>query len=148
MSALVEFFVETDSLSPYPRWVFWVVLLLVVGLTQLIKLPIKHFTNKITNDKLREKVNLVIMIIPFALGFSASGICYACGLGFSATAGTLWGTTSQVIYEFVVKLVQRIKNGFDINSDTIAQDLQDAQDTADEAEEKFNELVEKAKKGE
>lgn len=50
MSALVEFFVETDTLSPYPRWVFWVVLALIIGITQLAKLPIKHLTNKITNN--------------------------------------------------------------------------------------------------
>lgn len=145
MSALVEFFVETDTLSPYPRWVFWVVLALIIGITQMAKLPIKHLTNKITNNKLREKVNVVIMFIPFILGFSASGICYACGLGFSASAGVLWGTTSQVIYEFIAKLVQRIKNGMTINSDTIKDDLQSAQDTAQEAEDKFKELVKKMK---
>lgn len=148
MSALVEFFVETDTLSPYPRWVFWVVLALIIGITQLVKLPIKHLTNKITNNKLREKVNVVIMFIPFILGFSASGICYVCGLGFSASAGVLWGTTSQVVYEFIAKLVQRIKNGLDIDNEAIEEDLQDAQDEAAEAEEKFKELVDKMKKDE
>ena len=84
------------------------------------------------------------MLIPFALGFGASGILYACDYGFSATAAVLWGTTSQVIYEFVSKVIKRLKNNEDITNTTIKEDLKDAKD---EAEDKFKQLVEQMKKG-
>lgn len=144
MNTLVQFFVDTDALSPYPRWIFWVVLALIVVLTQVAKLPIKKLTDKITNETLRKKVNLVIMLIPFVLGFGASGILYACDYGFSATAAVLWGTTSQVIYEFVSKVVKRLKNNEDITNSTIKKDLTEAKN---EAEDKFKQLVEQMKKG-
>lgn len=46
----------------------WVMALLVFLLTQLVKLPIKVFTNKITVEKTRKMVNSTILLIPFALG--------------------------------------------------------------------------------
>lgn len=41
---------------------------IIFGVTQLLKLPIKHFTNKIKNERARKIVNAIILLIPFGLG--------------------------------------------------------------------------------
>lgn len=47
------------------------VAVIIFGLTQLLKLPIKALTNKIKNERARRMTNIVIYFIPFALGVLA-----------------------------------------------------------------------------
>lgn len=42
--------------------------IIIFGVTQVLKLPIKCLTKKIKNERLRKIVNSVILLIPFALG--------------------------------------------------------------------------------
>lgn len=68
---------------------------IIFAATQLMKLPIKFFTNKIKNEVLRKRVNSVILLIPFALGvlleflygkyvmFSPFSVIQGLGYGFS-----------------------------------------------------------------
>lgn len=153
MADVWNFFVKANALIPeYPRWVFWVVVVIVLVLSELAKIPIKYFTNKIANETLRKKVNTTIMLLPILFGFLASWFLTVFGFSFSTTAALVWGTISQVIYEFISRIVKRVKNGDDITNETIKEDLQDSVDSVEKktetAEEKFNELVEKIKKGE
>ena len=46
------------------------------------------------------------------------------------------------------RIFKRIKNGEAITANTIKSDLKDSVEVAETAEDKFNELVEKVKKGE
>lgn len=56
--------------------VMWVVLsILIFGLTQLLKLPIKALTKKLA-EKPRKRVNLLIYLIPFGLGIGLSYVYY------------------------------------------------------------------------
>ena len=41
---------------------------IIFAVTQVLKLPIKFFTNKIKNQTTRMRVNATILLIPFALG--------------------------------------------------------------------------------
>lgn len=41
---------------------------IIFAVTQVLKLPIKFFTNKIKNQTTRKRVNATILLIPFALG--------------------------------------------------------------------------------
>lgn len=41
---------------------------IIFGLTEFLKLGIKHFTNKISDETVRKRVNTVILLIPFILG--------------------------------------------------------------------------------
>lgn len=149
MSEVIEFFTRINVFAAdYPSWLFWCAIVVVLILSELAKLPIKHFTGKIENENLRKKINAVIMLLPIGFGFLTSWILTCFGFGFSITAALVWGTTSQVIYEFVSRIFRRIKNGEAITTDAIKSDLKDSVEVAETAEEKFNELVEKVKKGE
>ena len=149
MSEVIEFFTRINVFAAdYPSWLFWCAIVVVLILSELAKLPIKHFTGKIANENLRTKINAVIMLLPIGLGFLTSWILTYFGFGFSITAALVWGTTSQVIYEFVSRIFRRIKNGEAITTGTIKSDLKDSVEVAETAEDKFNELVEKVKKGE
>ena len=89
---------------------------LIFALTQLLKMPIKHFTNKIKNERLRRIVNITIMFIPFALGagleFAYSAFIYHdafnLGLGFA------YGTFGVSVYSFVERFLKvKIPNPFE-----------------------------------
>ena len=149
MAEVWNFFANANTLIPkYPRWVFWVVVVIVLVLTQLAKIPIKHFTSKIENENLRKKVNVTIMLLPIIFGFLASWFFTIWGFSFSTTAALVWGTTSQVIYEFVSRIVRRIKNGEKITNESISKDMQESVEKVETAEEKFNDLVNQITKGE
>lgn len=128
MEAVLDFFRSVNALVPeYPRWLFWTVMAGVVLLTQAIKLPVKALTKKIPNDALRQKVNLVILVIPVGLGLLASWLLTYAGYEFLYNAGIVWGVTSTVIYELATKAFKRIKSGEDITGETLKADLNDAQ---------------------
>lgn len=56
--------------------VMWAVFSVIIfALTQLLKMPIKHFT-KLLDEKRRKRVNLTIYIIPFGLGLFFAWIYY------------------------------------------------------------------------
>lgn len=45
-----------------------VMAIIVFAFTQVIKMPIKHFTSRIKNERSRKMVNATILIIPFVVG--------------------------------------------------------------------------------
>lgn len=78
---------------------------LIFGLTQVLKLPIKYFTKKITNERVRRMVNATILLIPFALGIALEAI-YATfylqqamsiinGLGYGTAGISLYGAVER-----------------------------------------------------
>lgn len=142
METVLDFFRAVNALVPeYPRWLFWIVMGAVVLLTQVAKLPIKAFTKKIKNDALRQKVNLVIVLIPFGLGLLASWLLTFAGYNFLYEAGIVWGTTSMVIYELATKAFKRIEKGEDITDETIKSDFGSANDNAQTAADEFQSIV-------
>lgn len=148
MADVWSFFIEANALVPeYPRWIFGGTIVIILALTQLVKLPIKHFTNKIKNENLRKKINILIMLLPYILGFIASGILIFFDFNFSWEASVFWGGSSQIIYSFLERVFSRIKKGETITDETISSDFKDSVDEVKTAEEEFNELVDKFKNG-
>lgn len=142
METVLDFFRALNALVPaYPRYVFWGALVGVILLTQLVKLPIKAITGKIANDTLRQKVNTVIMFVPIGIGLAVSWGLTFVGYEFVFEAGLVWGTFSQVIYEFVTKVFKRITNGEDVTSETLTDDLADAQNDAQAVVDEFQSIV-------
>lgn len=142
METVLDFFRALNALVPaYPRYVFWGALVGVILLTQIVKLPIKTLTSKIANNDLRQKVNTIIMFVPIGIGLAMSwGLTFA-GYEFVFEAGLVWGTFSQVIYEFVTKVFKRIKNGEDVTSETLADDLSNARNDAQGVADEFQSIV-------
>jgi hypothetical protein len=147
MEDFINFFSQVIAQNPgYPKWIYWVTLAGIVGLTQLIKIPWKLLvTNKINSENKKNKTDIVIMLIPIGLGILASYLYTFLGYDFSIEAGVSWGLISQAFYTFLKKIFARIKNGEDITKETINTDMQEAVDTAKTAEEEFDKLVEKFK---
>lgn len=142
MSEVLDFFTQIKNFaSDYPNWILYGGIMVVLIFTQIAKLPVKYFTGKIQNEKLRKKINVVIMLLPIAFGFLLSWILTFFGFSFSVSIAVVWGTISQTIYEFISRIIRRIKNGEDITTETVKSDLTESVKEAQTAEDKFNELV-------
>lgn len=90
-----------DTLLSTSWFVVIAVAVIIFGITQLLKLPIKHFTNKIEDETTRKIVNLVILLIPFGIGllfeflygtfYLHTGFDIIAGLGYGASGISLYG---------------------------------------------------------
>ena len=145
MEDLVCFLTQVAIDPQYPKWLYWCTAILICGLTQLIKLPIKHFTDKITVETTRKKVNTVIMFIPIILGILASYLLTFAHYSFSEEAGIRLGTASIVIYGIISRVLARINSGNEISIETIKEDATEAIIDAQETEQEFRENVESQK---
>lgn len=81
--------------------------IIICLITQLLKLPIKLFTNKIKNQKAENRVTSLLMLIPLALGvlFNFVYNVYYLHIAFSVIEGLSWGTTSIAFYQGFKKLI-------------------------------------------
>ena len=153
MNDFFNFFLEVSSRADYPRWLLLALVIGVALVSQLLKLPIKKLTGKIPNDTLRKKVNIVIMLVPCGLGILASWLLTFFGYNFTLSGGLIVGFVSQVVYEFVSRLLKRVKSGEDLTEENIAEIFKEAVThskeivgTAQEAESKFSNIVNNIKK--
>ena len=82
---------------------------IIFCLTQILKLPIKVATKHIKNEKTRGIVNLIIMIIPFALGLLAEFLFDGLYLhnAFTGIIGLKYGSASFVIYGVFEKIAKK-----------------------------------------
>ena len=77
--------------------------LIIFGITQLLKLPIKFFTAKINNERGRKIVNATILLIPFACGILGDYFysTYYLHTAYNIITGLSYGTTAISIYGLV-----------------------------------------------
>jgi len=74
---------------------------IVLGLVNVLKIPIKLLTSKITNANLKKWVNTTIIILPFAIAYA---LCTLCGNYFPQYFLFSWdkvltvGTSSVALY--------------------------------------------------
>ena len=73
---------------------------IIFALTQVLKLPIKYFTNKIDNQRVRRMVNATILLIPFAVGIVLDFVysTYYLHGAFSIINGLGYGTAGISLY--------------------------------------------------
>lgn len=103
----MEVFLEL-LLNGYFVWCAMAVI--IFGLTQILKLPIKAATKHIKNEKTRGIVNLVILVIPFGLGLLAEFLYDVLYLHntFTGLAGLQYGSASLLVYSVFEKIMQKI----------------------------------------
>lgn len=155
MSEVLNFFVHVNAQMPeYPRYVWWGAIIVVMCLTQLLKWLVKMFTNKVKDENLRKRINAVIMIIPCLVGIGLSGMLTAWSFEFSIQAGLFWGLASITLYEFGTRVWKRTITEENITNEEIKEDFKEAVKVTKEvakatktAESKFDEIVNKIKKG-
>ena len=84
--------------------VWGVMAVVVLGLTQVLKLPIKALTKKIKDQKAKVRVNAVIMLLPIILGVVIDFLyCAWIKAPFSTLEGVQFGTTAIMLYGFLEK---------------------------------------------
>lgn len=81
--------------------------IIICLITQLLKLPIKLFTNKIKNPKTEDRVTALLMTLPLALGvlFNFLYNVYYLKIAFSVIEGLSWGTASIMFYQGFKKVI-------------------------------------------
>ena len=96
------------------QYFVWAMLsLIVLGVSQLLKLPIKAINKKvIKNDAIRNKVNTFIMLIPLCLGILADFLFCTLWLKipFSIVEGVKIGGTAITFYGILEKLFKGAKS--------------------------------------
>lgn len=88
------------------NFVWFVMSLIVLGLSQLLKLPIKALTKKfIKKETVRSRVNITIMLIPLALGIVCDWLYCSLYLhiAFSVIEGLKIGGTAVTLYGVIEK---------------------------------------------
>lgn len=85
-------------------FVWGVMALLVLGLTQVLKLPIKALTKKIADPKAKTRVNAVIMLLPIILGLVLDFLyCSWQKVPFLPIEGVQFGTSAIMFYGLLEK---------------------------------------------
>jgi hypothetical protein len=142
MNDLVNFIVQNYG------WVTLVITIIVLALTEAIKIPFKMLTGKIKNEKLRKLANKSIILISFGLAFLchyvASLICPAVvhfGTGYPCVEGA-FANLFYALGEGVITLGQagslakQIKNISDDPKNPTVTD-----ETKQDAVNEFNKLI-------
>ena len=91
---------------------------IIFGLTQLLKLPIKYFTKKLSNERTRRMINATILLIPFALGVLAEFLysTYYLHTAFTVITGLGYGTAGVSLYGVIERFFKvKIENPFDVD---------------------------------
>lgn len=96
-----------NTLLSNPYFVGCAMAVIVFAITQLLKMPIKHYTNKIADKSLRKKVNATILLIPFVVGcllellystlYLHTSFSFLSGLGYGTAGISLYGVIERFL---------------------------------------------------
>ena len=92
--------------------------LVIFGITQLLKLPIKFFTSKIQNERGRRIVNATILLIPFACGILGDYLyaTYYLHTAYDIVTGLSYGLSAISLYGFVERFFKvKVDNPYETN---------------------------------
>ena len=112
--------------NTYFIWCAMAVIIFIA--TQIIKLPIKHFTNKIKNERARKIVNSVILLIPFALGVVGEFLynTYYLHTAFTVITGLGYGSAGIALYGIIERFFKvKIENPYDTEEGKAVTELVD-----------------------
>lgn len=113
---------------------------IIFALTQVLKLPIKVFTKRISNERVRKMVNATILLLPFALGIALDFVysTYYLHRVFSVINGFGYGTAGISLYGVIERFFKvKIPNPYETEEgkavvelvdDVVADGKVDAQD--------------------
>lgn len=119
----MEWFLE---LLKNPFFVSCAMAVIIFALTQVLKLPIKHFTKKIKNERVRRMVNATILLIPFALGVLADFLysTYYLQTAFTVITGLGYGTAGISLYGVIERFFKvKIENPYDTEEGQAVKEL-------------------------
>lgn len=111
-----------------PCYVGCIMAVIIFGVTQLLKLPIKHFTNKMKNERKRKIVNATILLIPFALGilFDFLYSTYYLHEAFNVIKGLSYGTAGVSLYGVIERFFKvKLRNPYNTEEGKAVTELVD-----------------------
>lgn len=97
--------------------------------TQVIKMPIKHFTSKIENERKRRMVNATILLVPFALGVALDFFysTFVTHTAFTVIAGLGYGTAGISLYGAIERFFKvKVENPYDCEEGEAVVELVEA----------------------
>lgn len=109
-----------------PCFIGCVMAIIIFLVTQFLKLPIKHFTKKIKNERKRKIINATILLIPFALGilFDFVYSTYVLNTIFTGVTGLGYGAAGISLYGVVERFFKvKIDNPYDSEEGQAVKDL-------------------------
>lgn len=101
---------------------------IIFGVTQLLKLPIKAVTKRIKNERVRRSVNAIILLIPFALGVLAEFLytTYYLHTTFTVITGLGYGTAGISLYGIIERFFKvKVSNPYETEEGKAIQELVD-----------------------
>lgn len=101
---------------------------IIFGVTQLLKLPIKLCTKRIKNERVRRSVNAIILLIPFALGILAEFLytTYYLHTAFTVITGLGYGTAGISLYGIVERFFKvKVPNPYDTDEGKAVKEFVD-----------------------
>ena len=104
------------SLLRNDYFVWCAMAVIIFALTQVLKLPIKYFTKKIGNERVRRMVNTTILLIPFAVGVIIDFVysTYYLHGAFSIINGLGYGTAGISLYGAIERFFKvKTENPYD-----------------------------------
>lgn len=128
-------------------WISLVMVFLVTGILQLIKLPVKCLTKKIKNEALRKLINKVFILMAFGLAF---GLYYLGSkilpqfISYSSLESVVIGAFSIVVYALGEGIIK--KNSAKALSTVIKEITEDGEITKEEVKTAYQKFQEELKK--
>lgn len=113
--------------NPHIVWCAMAVIIFLV--TQVLKLPIKHFTKKIKSERKRKIANATILLIPFALGVFADFLysTYYLHDAFTVVTGLSYGTGGVSLYGVIERFFKvKVNNPYDTEEGKAVTELIDS----------------------
>lgn len=101
---------------------------IIFGVTQLLKLPIKAVTKKVKNERKRRIINATILLIPFGLGvlFEFLYTQYYLHTAFSVITGIGYGSAGISLYGIIERFFKvKVNNPYDSQAGQAVLDLVD-----------------------
>lgn len=101
---------------------------IIFGVTQLLKLPIKAVTKKVKSERKRHIVNATILLIPFALGilFEFLYTQYYLHTAFSIITGIGYGSAGISLYGIIERFFKvKVNNPYDSKTGQAVLELVD-----------------------
>lgn len=115
-------------------WIAVIMVGVVTGLVEVLKIPIKKLTAKITNEKLRKLANKSIIILTFGLSFLLDylgSVVLPQYMTFTPTISFVEGAVSNLVYALAEGLIS-VKDATTI-AEKVKNTASDGKVTADEA---------------
>lgn len=128
-------------------FVFSAMAVVVFVLTNLFKIPIKHFTGKITDERKRRMANATILIIPFVLGVALDFVYSTFYLHtiFSIIRGIGYGSAGISLYG-VVERFFKVKVNNEWNDTEEGREVKAKADELISKDDKTESAIEKFKR--